>query len=266
MGKFERDRFIAWIGHSNDNNIIWGQHERLFEFIFEEYSKTKRRFDEISIPTLAVLSHAIELGLKQNIQFFKQYHQSEHLSQFDDWNQLLKSHDLDKLSKEFKNGFLKLHTEVNALHKEKIEFLLYFKKFVLLINILSRHSETYRYAFKLDKNGAITKPSIERSKKIDFIKLKESFDKAKTLLVGASNIMGRYTDFIDYKNAHPEYIKGKGYLLVQKLHYSEHYLISLKEQLDSIFLRTEENKWFDTNTAENYEIEVWDKDIYIIAT
>lgn len=67
MNKFERDRFITYIGQTYNNVQIWGQYERMVDFFFEEYSKTKRRFDEIALPFLFTISHAIELALKENI-------------------------------------------------------------------------------------------------------------------------------------------------------------------------------------------------------
>jgi len=265
MTRQEKDRYIAWVGHSNENGIIWGQHERLFEFIYDEYSKTKRRFDEISIPTLSILSHAIELGLKENIKFLKPYHGSNILSEFENWTLLIKSHDLKKLSKEFKTAYYKLHKQVKASKEDKGIFVEYYKKFQTLIELLERNTETYRYAFKIDNNGNTTKESISRLKKIDFIELKELFDNAKSLLIGAVNSLGIYTDFIDYKKGNPNYVKGKGYLYCQRLHYSEHFLEQRKKQFDEQFTKVGDNKWFDTKSGENYEIEVWEENIYIIA-
>lgn len=265
MNKLERDRYIAWVGYTIGNIQIWRQYERLFDFIFEEYPKTRKRFDEISLPTLFTLSHAIELGLKENIKFFQKYHESKHLSKFENWTLLTKSHDLKSLSDEFKSGYNKLHKKVNADKEEKKEFNKYFKSLQELISLLARTSETYRYYLKLDKKGDKIKESIEYSKKIDFIEIKELFENVKTLLIGASNSLGTYTDFIDYQKAHPKYKKGKGYLYCQKLHFTEHYLESVKEKLDINLIRINDDRWLDTKTGENFEIEVYKDDIYIIA-
>ncbi len=265
MTKREQDRYIAWVGYSNENGIIWGQHERLFEFIFTEYSKTKRRFDEISIPTLSILSHAIELGLKENLKLLKPYHNSENMSEFENWTLLIKSHDLKSLSKEFKITYYRIHKEVKASKEDKNIFVEYYTKFQTLIGILERNTETYRYAYKIDNKGEIVKESINRLKKIDFIELKELFDNAKILLIGAVNSLGVYTDFIDFKKGNPGYNKGKGYLYCQRTFYTQHYLENLKETLNSQLLNIEDNKWLDTKTGENYEIQVWEGNIYIIA-
>jgi len=262
--KFERDKYVAWVGYSNENGIIWGQHEQLFDFIFTEYSKTTRRFDEISIPTLSILSHGIELGLKENIKFLNKYHSSKHLSEFDNWTTLIKSHNLKSLSKEFKTAYYKIHKKVNASEEDKKTFIKYYEKLLTLIEILERNTETYRYAFKIDNKGEVIKESIKRSKKIDFIEIKELFDNVKILLIGVSNSLGIYTDFIDFKKGNPEYNKGKGYLYCQRLPYSEHYLEQVKERLNEKFKKMETNKWFNSEKGENYEVEVWENDIYII--
>ncbi|MGH2563582.1 MAG: hypothetical protein ACRDE8_05050 [Ginsengibacter sp.] len=265
MNRLERDRYIAWVGYPTGDIQIWGQYELLFDFIFEEYPKTKRRFDEISLPTLFTLSHAIELGLKENIEFFKKYHESKLLSKFENWTVLTKSHDLKNLAEEFKSGYNKLHEKVKADKNNKEKFNKYFKSLEKLISILDRNSETYRYYLKLDNKGDRIKESIKHSKKIDFIEVKEHFDKVKTLLIGAPNSLGIYTDFIDYQKANPKYKKGKGYLYCQRLYYTEHFLNRVKEELDKTLTRIKDDRWFDTKTGENFEIEIYKNDIYIIA-
>lgn len=265
MDKLERDRFNAWVGHSNSNGIIWGQYERLFEFIFVEFSKTNRRFDEISIPMLSILSHAIELGLKENIKLFSQYHKSKHLTEFENLTSLIKSHDLKSLSKEFKTGYFKLHKKVDALSEDKLMFNNYFKELQKLIKILERNTETYRYAFKIDNQGNFVKDSIKYSKIIDFLTLKELFTAVQILLIGAPNSLGRYIDYIDFKEENPEYDKGKGYLYCQKLAHSEHFLLDVKNNLNDLFTKIEDNRWLDSNSGENYELQVWKNNIYIIS-
>ncbi|WP_040414178.1 hypothetical protein [Cyclobacterium qasimii] len=90
INKTERDRFITYIGQTYNNIQIWGQYERMVDFLFDEYPKTHRRFDEIAQPFLFTISHAIELALKENIKFFEQYVKSKQLTKFDNWPHLLK--------------------------------------------------------------------------------------------------------------------------------------------------------------------------------
>lgn len=265
MNKLERDKYIAWVGYTYGDIQIWGQYERLFDFIFEEYPKTRRRFDEISLPTLFTLSHALELGLKENIKFFKEYHESEPLSKFENWTLLMKSHDLKSLSDEFKSGYNKLHKKVKANKENKEEFTKYYKSLHKLISLLDRNSETFRYNYKTDKQGVIVKKSIVHSKKIDFLEIKDLFDDVKILLVGAPNSLGIYTDFIDFQRANPQYKKGIGYLYRQKLQYTAEFLEFVKETLNETMTLISDGRWLDTMTGENFEIEVFNNDIYIVA-
>ncbi len=266
MNRLERDRFIASIGLTDNDIQIWGQYERLVDFIFEEYPVSKRRFDEISLPTLFVISHTLELALKENIKFFQEYNQSKHLKHFDNnWTLLLKSHDLDRLADEFKIAFNKLHKNLKAGEDDKKNFNLYYIELEKLIKILNRNSETFRYSLKIDNEGKKTKESIKFDKKIDLLEVKELFEKAKILFIGAPNSLGKFVDFIDFKKGNPNYTKGKGYLFCQKLFYSPDFLERTKERLSEQLTPIENDIWLDSSSGERFEIQVWNKSIYIIA-
>lgn len=265
MNRIERERYIARVGFYSSDISIWGQYDTLFEFVFEEFPKTQRQFEEIALPLLSVLSHGIELGLKENIKYFRKYHQSEHLTKFDNWQQLIKSHELESLSEEFKIGYNKLHKRVSASEEDKLEFNKYFRSLEDLINILNRDTETYRYSVKLDKHGEAAKPSINHDVKIDFIKIKELFDLVKILLLHVSDSLAIYTDYIDYVNETPDYKKGKGFLYCSRLLYTKDFLDIVKESLSEKMILVKDNMWFNQDTGENYEIQTLNDYIYIIA-
>jgi len=264
MNNLEKDRFVTYIGQTYNNVQIWGQYERMVDFFFEEYSKTKRRFDEIAQPFLFTISHAIELALKENIKFFEQYLTSKHLTKFENWTQLLKSHDLESLSAEFKIFFYRFHKQVKASKEDKEEFNKYFKILESLNRILERNAETYRYSEKLDNEGNTIKASIKSNKKVDILDVKSMFDELKNLFMGAPNAMGIYTDYIDFKRNNPNYSKGKGKLYCQRLHHTEHFLENIKERLTLDFKKVNDNLWLDEKNYNNYEIQIWNKEIYII--
>lgn len=264
MNNKEKDRFVTYIGQTYDNVQIWGQYERMVDFFFEEYSKTKRRFDEIAQPFLFTIAHSIELALKENIKFFEQYVTSKQLTKFENWTHLLKSHDLVSLSTEFKIFFFRFHKQVKASKEDKDEFNKYFKILEMLNKILERNAETYRYSEKLDNEGKTVKPSITSNKKINILDVKSMFDDLKNLFIGAPNVMGIYTDYIDFKKNNLDYSKGKGKLYCQRLQYTEHFLENVKERLTKDLKKVNDNLWLDPNTYNNYEIQVWNKEIYII--
>jgi len=265
MNLGEKDRYVAYVGFASNNAQIWGQYESLVDFIFEYYPATKQRFDVISMPILSVMSHGIELALKENIKFFVEYNESKNLTKFKSMTELIKCHELSKLAKEFNIVYSRLHKKLKLDNDEKNEFTRYFKILEELIIILNRSAETYRYASKIGKNGEFIKMSIDYSKKVDFLALKELYEKAKVLFIGASNSVARYTDFVDFLNGNPDYSKGKGYLYCQRLFYSEHFLESVKEEFDEKYIKINDSVWFDNIGVENYEIKVWKGYIYIIA-
>jgi len=265
MNKIERDKYIAWVGMTYSDTQIWGQYEKLVDFVFEEYPKTNRRFDEISLPVLFSMSHAIELALKENIDFYQKYHGSNHFTKFKNFVLQKKSHDLKSLADEFKIGFKRLHKKVNADKIYLKEFSSYFKELEKLLSILNRNTETFRYSNKLDNQGAFVKKSIDGEKKIDLLEVKALFDKVKTLFIGAPNSLGIYTDYIDFKKGNPKYGKGKGYLYCQRLHYTESFLENMKERLNEQLTLIKENTWSDKATGEIFETQVWEDNIYIIA-
>jgi hypothetical protein len=265
VNKIEQEKYVAWVGLTYSDIQIWGQYKRLVDFIFDEYPKSGRRFDEISLPTLFTLSHALELAFKENIKFFREYHGSKIFSKFESWENLIVSHDLKKLATEFKSGFIKLHKKVNAPNEEKMKFLSYFSQLEELIEILDRGTETYRYVNKIDSKGTVTKQSIKSGKKIDLLAVKNLFEKANELFIGAPNALGRYTDYIDYKKGNSQYVKGKGYLYIQKLPFSPEFLEVVKKKLDEQLTSLGSNLWMDSKSGENFEIQVWENDIYIIS-
>jgi hypothetical protein len=266
MNMSERDRYRAYVGMYANNNIsIWGQYDRMVEFVFKTFSATNRRFDEIAVPLLHTISHGIELALKENIEFFAEYHEVKHLTKFESQTDLMKSHNLEDLAEEFKIAYFRLHKKLGLGIEDTKEFNKYFLPLLELIEILERTSETYRYATKIGKNGEFLKMSLDHQKQIDFLKVRELLSQTQTLFLGAPNSVGHFTDYIDYQRAHTDYNRGNGFLYCQKLHFTEWYLQELTEKLNKEMVKVKDGIWFDQKSGENYELQVWNNDIYIIA-
>lgn len=262
----EKDRFVAHLGMYGTNDVsIWGQYDHLVDFIFEEYPKTNQRFDIIAAPLLHTIAHGIELGLKENIAFFREYHGKNQLKYYDNWTALIKSHDLAELADEFRIGYFRLADQLKLRKEEREIFNEYYAPLEELVGILDRASETFRYAAKIDKDGEFIKMSIDGQKTFDFLKIKELFDGVKHLLIGAPNSVAHYTDFTDFQRANKDYDAGKGYLYCQRLYYTEHFLKNIEGQLAETMKLLPSGIWFDPKTAENYEVKVWQGYIYIIA-
>lgn len=266
LSRAEKDRYIAYVGmYADSNAAIWGQYDRIVNYIFDSYPKINSRIDPIAVPLLNTMAHGIELGLKESIAFFHTYHESVHLKNFDSWVALEKSHDLDLLAEEFKIGYFKLFDKFGLDQDDREEFNKYYKPLEELLGLLERSAETFRYATKMDKQGAFVKFSVDRHKTFDLLHIKALFDEVNTLFLGAPNSLGSYTDFIDFQRGNEHYDAGIGHLYVQRLTYSEHFLEQTKDWLDERMNQFKPGLWFDDSTGTNYEIQVWNRDIYIIA-
>lgn len=261
--KLKKDRYFVRVGYTFNDVAIWGQYERMVDFIFDEYSKTGRRYDEISQPLLFNISHSIELALKENIKFFREYLKNNKFIHFNNYNQFIKGHNLKALSKEFKCIFTVFHKQVKGDITIMNEFKDLYKDFITLLDILDRNTPTYRYSTKLDRYGNSIEPSIHFSKVIDFIELKALYEKSKKLLFGSPNIMAIYTDYIDFTKANEDYKKGDGRLLFCKMNHSDHSLKLIEDFLKEKFVLNN-NEWIDESNQDKYEIKIWNNDIYVI--
>lgn len=183
------------------------------------------------------------------------------------WPNLIKSHNLNDLANEFKVLYYRFHKQVSAKKDDKAEFNGYLKALQKLIEILERTSETFRYSKKIDTDGSYIKDSIPTIKKIDLLELKRLYDEVNPLFVGAVNSMGIYTDYIDFIKENPEFTKGLGYLYCLKLHYSKEFLDKIKTHYlkKQGLMEIKDNVWMSKETGENFEIKVWQGNIYIIA-
>jgi hypothetical protein len=77
--------------------------------------------------------------------------------------------------------------------------------------------------------------------------------------------MAKYTDYIDYMRGNASYKGGKGSLLMQRLPYTENFLENVKTYMNKEFTPLKNEIWLDTRTGKNYEIKVWNGDIYILS-
>jgi hypothetical protein len=265
MNKIQRERYKARIGHINSDARIWGQYKSMVDFLYEEYPKTNRRFEVIAIPLLFTMSHAVELGLKENIKYLKKYSQSNLLTVFENWIILVKSHDLKSLSKEFKSQFNKTLKKLKAENSIKQEFNKLDKKLENLISLLERGAETYRYASKLDNKAEFIKSSIKSDKEIDFYELQETFTEVDKLLTHSADVISHYTDYIDLIEEKPEYKSGyKNHLWCTVLHVGGGLDDNIREIFDNEMISRGTDKWFDKEQGENIEMIIHKNHAYLL--
>lgn len=265
MDKRQRHKYKAWVGLINSDSQIWGQYEAMVDFIFKEYPKTNQRFEVIATPLLFTISHAIELGLKENIKYLKKYSQSNLLSAFQNWTILTKSHDLKSLSKEFSSQFNKTYKKLKIDNDLKLEFKQLFKQLEKLLILLERGAETYRYANKLDNKGDFIKESIGYDKKIDFLDLELVFKEVIKLLTHSVDVISDYTDYVDFVHKHPQFKSGyKNHLWCQALHVGGGSDERIRERFNSKMIDKGNDVWFDQESGETIEMQIDGNFLYLL--
>ncbi|AEE48912.1 hypothetical protein [Haliscomenobacter hydrossis] len=265
MDKRQRENYKAWIGYINSDSRIWGQYTDMVDFVYKEYPKTKQKFEVIAIPLLFTMSHAIELGLKENIMHLKKYSQSKLLTAFNDWMILVKSHNLKGLSKEFNSQFNKTCKKLGVENDIKAGFNKLYGELEKIIVVLEKGTETYRYANKLDNKSEFVEKSLEFEKKIDFYELEKLFTEVDKLLTRTTNLISEYTDYVDLVEAHPQYKIGyKNRLLCRALYVGGGTDLKIRKKFDKEMIRQEDDKWFDKDQGESIEMVIHDDHVYLL--
>jgi hypothetical protein len=266
IDKVTRWNYTAQIGFANSNVNYWGQYDELIKFIYEAFPKENSRFETIAIPLLHLISHSLELGCKENIDFLLKYSETKETVEFKKNESYIHNHNLLRLLKEYYGQFGVICRRLD-IKDEKIEvdFKMYYSKAVQLIEILNTTTETYRYAYKINNNGAKIKNIIHFNKTVDLFEIKELFFDVSTLLLYTSNVLSYWTDYYDYTIKFPKYKKGVGYLKKPKLFVeSKEFQIMFIERLGEQFERRDENLWYDSEENEFMEVQVDGTDFYVI--
>ena len=265
MNRRQREKYKAWIGYIDTDARIWGQYKSMVDFIYEKYPSTNRRFEIIAIPLLFTISHAIELGLKENIKYLKKYSQSNLLTAFQNWILLVKSHDLKGLSKEFKSQFNKTCKKLKVEKSIKLEFKNLFKELEKLIDLLERGAETFRYANKLDNKGEFVKTSINFEKKIDFYEIEKAFKEVDKLLTHSADVISHYTDYVNLIEEKPQYKNGyKNHLWCTALYVGGGVDDNIRERFNREMIQQGTDKWLDKEQGESIEMIIHKNHAYLL--
>lgn len=140
----------GYLGYSSGNNETYAlQYSVAFEALINSRDSLRAKEGLVDLPMLFLLRHYLELYLKHNIDYFKDYSGSNELV-----GRLDKTHDLKKLYSAFKThlslSFKKLsidcelHSQINT-YQNSLQLL------IDKISVLDNESFSFRYAF--DRNG-----------------------------------------------------------------------------------------------------------------
>jgi hypothetical protein len=160
-----------------------------------------------------LMSHAVELGLKENIlemqRIFPEHkpnHRFEKLEDFETSHDCFRLHNLLKSYVGHSFRVLpQIDFESKKAYKEKLE------KLGLFISEVNPRASIYRYSASIHKDGSRGQ-LISWDKKIDILKIYEDFKDAQILLVHTLDLFELYYGYKILKNENPGYNRGIGRL------------------------------------------------------
>lgn len=171
----------SYLGYSsNDNGVYANQYMEAFEFLFNNRNSLTGAGRLVDLPLLFLLRHSIEVILKYNIDYFKDYSGSQELV-----NDLNKTHDIRKLynafiihlNASFTNAEQSIHEQINTM-KGSLD------KLIDNIEKLDKDSLSFRYAFDKKNNK-----TLNDGVTIDLIKdIWEPYKESKSLLAYSINV------------------------------------------------------------------------------
>jgi len=181
--------------------------------IVEYYKTDYSKFNFTTIPILHLMSHAIELGLKENIlEMHKIFPEHKPNHKFEEYNDYEKSHDVFKLHnllKSFVSHSFKVLPQINFESKKAYKVKL--EKLGLFISEVNPKSSSYRYSSRIKSDG--TKESIvDWNKKIDILQVYKDFKDAQIMLFHTLDLFELYYGYKILRDEKPDYQRGIGRL------------------------------------------------------
>lgn len=234
--------------YSSTINLIL-QYENAVDILINHIFSEKFKIDAIAFPLVYLMRHSIELGLKENIKYLERYSNLPRTN--------IKTHNLDKLFKEFKKHYDKVESENNFDDLTKNDFNKSFKDLEYLIQNLGKSDSSFRYIYET-KNNRI----FDYSNKINIYDLKSIYDVSILLLTHTQDLISPYTDYIDYLNF--DYtIKNKSLGFVLKcvdIEQKKHFI----EMLNKKYQLIKKNIWFDKEKKYFLHLKFTNEKCYLI--
>lgn len=230
--KHERFQFTAYVGHVFSEMGLLGEYENAINIIIKDLKATKTRIDVVAHPVLYMMRHSLELGYKSNFEYFEPY-SNRQTSQ-----NILSSHDLQKLHVEFKAHFDLINSSVHFDNDLVSEFEKYYNQTTTLIDQLgSTEVSSFRYT-----NNTKGQRIFQSAETKDVGQIKELYDKAITMLAHTSDLISPYTDYMDLIKKVPDFKGGVG---IVQMTFPSFQLNAIAERLDMEYEKIDQLKWKD---------------------
>lgn len=256
MGTY--DPFVHQIGNHDSNIGIWIQYQKLVELSYKMLEDDEFNRSFTIIPMLHLMSHAIELGLKENIAFlkdefpdFKSSHDSGLKMGF---NMTHNAYKLFRIFKDYIQHKVSTFPGVDKdLKKETKNLLLKLGEFISDVN---PKTTTYRYSHIINLNGDV-ELSIPSNKKIKIDLVFGNFMEAQKLLLYTQQVFTPWYDFRDFMKIMPMYSDGVGYLWEPKSKFFIHpqYNVTWSDRVSWIERHNIDGSRYFTKKEKNHNEE-----------
>lgn len=248
--KHERYQFTAYVGHVFSEMGLLGEYENAVNIIIKDLKATNTRIDVVAHPVLYMMRHSLELGYKNNFEYFEPY------SGRQTSKNLFGCHDLQKLHIEFKTHFDLINSALHFDTDLVTEFDKYYDQTTTLISQLgSTEASTFRYT--KNTTGQRIFQSTETK---DIGEIKKLYDKAITMLAHTSNIISPYTDYKDLMSKAPNFQGGIGTV---QMTFPSFQLNSIADRLDEKYEKMDQLKWKDKVDGQILVIVTVDNNCYL---
>lgn len=262
------------IGTKSTNLHYWGQYNTLIKFVLDDYQHRK---ETIAAPLLHLISHSLELGYKENIGYFveklKDYHS---IITLELPNRIYHKHSLKKLHEVFEKHIRKINHTLNVKPNLVNEFESLNSRTKQLLRILKVETPTYRYAEEIDRAGNKTGNKVvkdiekddgngnveKKAYSINIIDIIDLYNDAMTMLTHTADVLGEYTDYLDFQKDFPHFTNGKGYLLIHKQSINQKNIFF--DSMDNKYSKIRDNLWQNTNSGEYIQAFETNKFLYFV--
>jgi hypothetical protein len=250
LGKIEKNRLQAYIGHSNTDMNLVGQYDNAIDILVNKIIEDKLNIDFIAHPLLYLIRHSTELALKENIRYLNKYSLLGLGG--------LKTHSIHTLYEEFERHYNEIAINLNFKEIFKDEYEKYANDLRILIKKLGEDWSSFRYV-----NSTKGNKIFSYSETVDIYDLKRRYDNSRVLLLYTADLISPYTDFIDYIKFDTSVIdEGFGRVLFCVPSFQKESLI---EKMNNEYQEVKENKiWFDKTRNYNLHLKIADEKYYII--
>lgn len=251
LGKREKERLKAYIGHSHSDMNLVGQYENAVDILFNQIIEKGDRVDLIAHPLLYLMRHSIELSLKENLRYLNKYSKLG-LGK-------IKTHSIDDLFIEFERHYNKIAADLKFKDELDEEYEKYAIDLRELIQDLGTDWSSFRYVYSTSGTKVFNHTEI-----LNLYEIKKRYDTSRVFLTHTADVISPFTDYADYLKFDNSVKKNSlGFVRFCFDSYQKDWLI---EKMNEMYQVVEENKiWYDDEKVCNLHLKIANKKCYVIA-